>query len=96
MKAIEKVFVVENIIERRVKIHTNKWDKYLDDYNNYVKESKKLYKNSQNGDKISFALYPYMRAKWEGLKDRITKASDDNCLTNKQVKRLIKINIKNS
>lgn len=94
MKASENIFVAENTIKRRSKIHHNKWDKYLDDYNNYFKEYKKHYKNSQNGDEVSLSLYPYMRAKWEVLKERITKAIDKKCLTKKQVKRVTKINMK--
>ena len=94
MKASENFFVLENTMKRRGKIHTNKWDKYLDDYDNYVKEYKKHYKNSQNGDEISLSLYPYMREKWEDLKERIIKAYDKKCLTKKQVKRVIKINMK--
>ena len=86
MKASENIFVLENTIKRRGKIHNNKWDKYLDDYNNYFKEYKKHYKNSQNGDEISLSLYPYMRAKLEVLKDRITKANDNKGLTKRQVK----------
>ena len=96
MKASENVFVLENTMKKRGKIHTNKWDKYLDDYNNYIKEYKKHYKNSQNGDEISLSLYPYMLVKWEALKNRITKAYAKKCLTKKQIKRVIKINMKNN
>lgn len=91
MKAIENVFVLENTTERSGKIRNNKWDKYLDDYNNYFKEYKKHYKNSQNGDEISLSLYPYMRAKLEVLKQRIIKAKDNKRLTKKQVKRSAKL-----
>jgi hypothetical protein len=94
MKASENGYVLENTLKRRVKIHTNKWDKYLDDYNNYVKEYKKHYENSQNGDEISLSLCPYMRAKWEDLKERIIRGYCKKCLTKKQVKRVIKINMK--
>jgi hypothetical protein len=96
MKASENVFVLENTLKKRGKIHTNKWDKYLDDYNNYIKEYKKLYKNSQNGDEISLSLYPYMLVKWEDLRNRITRAYAKKCLTKKQIKRVIKINMKNN
>ena len=91
MKAIENVFVLENTTGRSGKIHNNKWDKYLDDYNNYFKEYKKHYKNSQNGDEISLSLYPYMRAKLEVLKQRIIKAKDNKRLTKQQVKRSAKL-----
>jgi hypothetical protein len=96
MKASENVFVLENTMKKRGKIHTNKCDKYLDDYNNYIKEYKKLYKNSQNGDEISLSLYPYMLVKWEDLRNRITRAYAKKCLTKKQIKRVIKINMKNN
>lgn len=94
MKSSEKVFMFENKIKRESKIHCTKWDKYLDDYNNYVKEYKKHYKNSQNGNEISLSLYPYMRLKWEFLKERITEAYDNKCLTKKQIKRVMKIDMK--
>lgn len=94
MKTIENVFVLENTMKKKDRIHTNKWDKYLDDYDNYVKEYKKHYKNSQNGDEVSLSLYPYMREKWENIKERIIKGYYKKCLTKKQVKRVIKINMK--
>lgn len=94
MKSSEKVFVMENKIKRESKIRSNKWDKYLDDYNNYVDEYKKHYKNSQNGDEISLSLYPYMQVKCEFLKERITLAHDNKCLTKKQIKRVLKIDMK--
>jgi hypothetical protein len=94
MKASENFFVLENTMKRRGKIHTNKWDKYLDDYDNYINEYRKHYENSQNGDEISLSLYPYMRAKCEDLRDLIINAYDKKCLTKKQVKRVIKINMK--
>ena len=98
MKASENIFGEANTIKRRDKIqspqHNNKWDRYLDDYNNYLKEYKKHFKNSQNGDEISLSLYPYMKAKWEVLKERIAKASAEKRLTEKQIKRVSKINMK--
>jgi hypothetical protein len=97
MKDREDVFVEENTVNTTGKSHShhhNKWDRYLDDYNNYLKEYKKHFKNSQNGDEVSLSLYPYMRAKWEVLKERIAKASAKKRLTKKQIKRVTKINMK--
>lgn len=96
MKASENVFVLENTMKRSGKVQLNKWDKYLDDYDNYVKEYKKHYENSQNGCAISLSLYPYMREKWEDIKERIIKGYEKKCLTKKQIKRVIKINMKNN
>lgn len=94
MKAIEDGFVLKTTKKRKDKSRSNKWDKYLDDYKNYFEEYKKHYKNSQNGDVVSLSQYPYMRAKWEVLKDRIIKAHGDKCLTKNQIQRVIKINMK--
>lgn len=98
MKASEHIFADAKTIKRTEKIlipqPNNKWDRYLDDYNNYLKEYKKHFKNSQNGDVISLSLYPYMKEKLEVLKERIAKAGEEKRLTEKQIKRVSKINIK--
>jgi hypothetical protein len=95
MKAIDTGFTVETTTkQRKNKTHINKWDKYLDDYKNYFKEYQKYYKNAQNGDQVALSQYPYMRAKWEILKERIIKAQGNNCLTKKQIGRMGDINMK--
>jgi hypothetical protein len=94
MRAVEEGFVAETTKKRKDKSKSKKWDKYLADYKNYYKEYKKHYKNSQKGDQIALSQYPYMRAKWEVLKERILKAHSNKCLTEKQIKKVVKINMK--
>ncbi|EIA09681.1 hypothetical protein [Flavobacterium frigoris] len=94
MKAIEDGFVLETTNKKKRKTESNKWDKCLTDYKNYFEEYKKHYKNSQNGDKFSLSQYPYMRARWEVLKERIIKAHSNNSLTKKQIQKVVNINMK--
>lgn len=68
-----------------------KWDKCLDDYNNYLKEYIKHYKKSINGNVISFLKYPYMKAKSEAIFERLSDAQNKALLTQKQIKRIAKI-----
>jgi predicted component of viral defense system (DUF524 family) len=73
------------------KILTNKWDKCLDDYENYTIEYIKQYKKSLKGIEISLSKYPYMKAKSEALCDQLNTAQDKNLLTENQLKRISKI-----
>jgi len=70
-----------------------KWDKCLDDYNNYLKEYIKLYKESLNGNRLSLSKYPYMKSKSEDLHKRLTDAQKKSLLTKKQIKRIARIQI---
>jgi hypothetical protein len=90
MKAIEAGFELETTKIKKSK----KWDKCVADYKNYFKEYKKQYKNSQNGDQTSLMLYPYMRARWEIIKERIIDAHSNKYLTEKQIQKVVKINMK--
>ncbi|HEY4618850.1 MAG TPA: hypothetical protein VIH09_11715 [Flavobacterium sp.] len=94
MKAIENGFVLETTEKRKDKARAKKWDKYLADYKNYFKEYKRQYKNAQKGDEIALSQYPYLRAKWEVLKERILKAHGNRILTDKQIQKVVKINMK--
>lgn len=71
--------------------HLKKWDKYLEDYNNYIKEYIKHYKKSLNGNTISLSKYPYMKAKSETIYERLFDAQKKALLTEKQIKKLSKI-----
>jgi ribonucleotide reductase alpha subunit len=62
-------------------------DSYGDKYN-------KLYLNAQKGDERAITLYPYMKEKWEALKKRLVKAYNNKRLSEKQERRVIKINMK--
>ena len=94
MRANERVLVLENVEQIKDNTRDCKWDRYLDDYNNYVKEYNKHYLNAQKGDERSISLYPYMKEKWEALKKRLVKAYNNKRLSEKQVRRVIKINMK--
>ena len=84
--------IISTIIENgTTKPLNNKWDKCLDDYNNYLKEYIKHYKKSINGNSLSLSKYPYMKAKSEELQKRLTDAQKKSLLTKKQIKRIAKI-----
>jgi hypothetical protein len=94
MKAVEKELVLHTTEKVTDRSKSKKWDKYLADYKNYFKEYKRQYKNAQNGDQIALSQYPYLRARWEALKGRMIKAKENNCLTQTQVEKVDKINVK--
>ena len=71
-----------------------KWDKCLDDYENYTKEYIKQYKKSLKGNGISLCKYPYMKAKSEALCEQLNIAQDKDLLNEKQLKRISKIQMK--
>jgi hypothetical protein len=72
----------------------NKWDNCLDDYENYLKEYIKHYKKSLKGNLVSLSKYPYMKARTETLLDQLNTAQNKGYLTEKQVKRISKIQMK--
>ena len=71
----------------------NKWDNRLDDYNNYLKEYIKQYKKSLKGNLVSLSKYPYMKAKAEDLLQELIEAHKKSLLTEKQIKKIAKIQI---
>jgi hypothetical protein len=73
---------------------SKKWDKCLDDYENYTKEYIKQYKMSLKGNLISLSKYPYMKVKSEALCQQLYNAQNKSILTEKQVNRMSKIQIK--
>jgi hypothetical protein len=76
------------------KISNNKWDKHLDDYTNYLKEYIKHYKKSLKGNTVSLSKYPYMKAKFEDLNTKLSEAQSNQLLTQKQINRKSKIQMK--
>ena len=94
MRANDRVLILEKVENREHNSGNGKWDRYLDDYNNYVKEYNMHYLNALKGDERSMSLYPYMKEKWEALKKRLTKAYNDKRLTDRQIRRIVKINMK--
>ena len=71
-----------------------KWDKKVNDYKNYVKEYIKHYKKSLKGNFNSLSKYPYMKIKWEALGVKLDKAQKKELLTSKQIKKVIKTQLK--
>jgi translation initiation factor 2B subunit (eIF-2B alpha/beta/delta family) len=94
MQINNKTAVLDNTAERNDNFIDNKWGNQLSDYKNYVKEYIKHYKKAQKGNEVSLAIYPYMKVKWEALNDRLTDATKKNLLTEKQIKKIIKIQSK--
>ena len=72
----------------------SKWDKYLTDYDNYMKEYIKHYKKSLKGNLDSLSKYPYMKAKSEALYELLKTAQNKDLLTEKQIKRIPKIQMR--
>ena len=91
MRASENVFVSENTKKQMGKCGSIKWDKFIEDFDNYLREYKMHYRNSQNGNEISLSLYPYMREKCEVLKGKINKANEKKHLSENQINKSIKL-----
>lgn len=87
---------VENTVTVKEKENQvfDKWNKRLQDYDNYVKEYLKNYKKSLQGNTVSLSKYPYMKIKSEALNKKLNKAMDKGLLTKNQVKRILKIQLK--
>lgn len=83
--------IVENGPEKPL---NTKWDKYLIDYYNYTKEYIKHYKKSIEGNSISLLKYPYMKDRSEILYAKLFNAQEKNILSEKQIKRIHKIQLK--
>ena len=66
----------------------------LDDYNNYMKEYLKHYKKSLKGNSVSLAKYPYLKAKSEMLRKKLIVAYKKELLTEKQLHKFWKIQLK--
>lgn len=90
--AENKSSIEENYCSQ-IPFHT-KWDKCLDDYENYTLEYIKQYKKSLKGNLISLSKYPYMKAKSEALCERLTAAQNKTLLSEEQLKRISKIQMK--
>ncbi|WP_016990532.1 hypothetical protein [Flavobacterium sp. ACAM 123] len=94
MQINNKTAVLDNTTERNENFIDNKWGNQLIDYKNYVKECIKHYKKAQKGNEVSLAIFPYMKVKWDALNDLLTAATKKNLLTEKQIKKIIKIQSK--
>lgn len=84
---------IKNSAEQTI---NKKWEKCLDDYNNYTKEYIKHYIKSLQGNSISLSIYPYMKARSEALYEQLSDAQEKSLLTKKQIKKISKIQIMNT
>ncbi|MBG6112046.1 hypothetical protein H4V97_001068 [Flavobacterium sp. CG_23.5] len=80
--------------EKKIDTLNEKWNKRLDDFDNYVKEYITHYKKSIRGNSISLLKYPYMKSKSEEIGLKLNKAEKKQLLTEKQMLRKSKINLK--
>ena len=71
-----------------------KWDKVLDDYENYVVEYAKFYKKAISGDMSAMSKYPALMEKATNLSKSLEGAQNSNDLSQKQMNRFIKIQTK--
>ncbi|MFV8322340.1 hypothetical protein [uncultured Flavobacterium sp.] len=83
---------IQNVLEKnKEEIILNKWDKKLNDYNNYVKEYLIHYKKSLKGNSISLSKYPYLKVKSESLSKKLNRGIEKELLTKKQLTKVFKI-----
>ena len=96
MRTVETALLLEKTKTGKAKksAGNDKWDRYLDDYINYVKEYNIHYLNALKGDERSISLYPYMKEKCIALKRRIIKAYSNKLLCDRQINRVFKNKIK--
>jgi hypothetical protein len=92
LNSFEDQIAIENSCSK--KSLRNKWDKCLDDYENYTIDYIKQYKKSLKGNGISLSKYPYMKAKAEALLEQLNTAQNKGLLTEKQLQRISKIQMK--
>lgn len=83
---------IQNVLEKnKEEIILNKWDKKLNDYNNYFKEYLIHYKKSLKGNSISLSKYPYLKVKSESLSKKLNRGIEKELLTKKQLTKVFKI-----
>lgn len=71
-----------------------KWNKKIQDYDNYVNKYLKNYKKSLQGNTVSLSKYSYMKIKSEALNTKLNKAMDKGLLTKNQIKKILKTQVK--
>lgn len=89
--SLEKITTIKSCSKKSL---PHKWNKCLDDYENYTIEYIKQYKKSLQGNLKSLSKYPYMKAKAEALCERLHAAQNKDLLSEKQLKRISKIKMK--
>lgn len=85
--------ISKNIQENTVKPLNNKWEKCLNDYDNYTKEYIEHYKKSLQGNTVSLSLYPYMKLRSEILYEKLFQAQQKLQLTENQIQLIALIQI---
>lgn len=83
-----------NDIEKNKNITGDKWDKQVNDYENYVKEYITHYKKSLKGNSNSLTKFTYYKVKGQELGLKLDKAQQKKLLTDQQVKKIVKIQLK--
>jgi uncharacterized SAM-dependent methyltransferase len=91
MQTNNKTTVLDTTGEISKKTIAINWENQFVDYTNYAKEYITHYKRAQQGDEVSLSIYPYMRVKWEELNNSLSTATTENLLTEKQIKKILKI-----
>ena len=83
---------IQNVLEKnKEEIILDKWDKRLNDYNNYVKEYLIHYKKSLKGNSVSLSKYPYLKVKSESLSKKLNRGIEKELLSKKQLTKVYKI-----
>ncbi|MBP6182942.1 MAG: hypothetical protein KA461_13410 [Flavobacterium sp.] len=91
---VKPYFIKQSSHDKKDASMNYKWVKRVDDYANYAKEYLTHYKKSLKGNSISLSKYPYMKVKWEALSIKLEKAKKRELLTDKQIKKILKIQMK--
>lgn len=72
----------------------DKWTNTVNDYDNYIKEYIKHYKKALKGNSNSITRYPDLKAKSESLSKRLSKAQQKGLLKEKQLQKILRIQLK--
>lgn len=89
MKPKENIIIPKN--QNAEKPLSSKWEKRLDDYNNYTKEYIEHYQKALQGNTASLSIYPYMKARSEALYEQLYYAGQQSLLTEKQIQLITRI-----